>query len=235
MRLSSKKFKGFSETYFEGKNAVQNYISGMQEIGVPRIFYCHWIENKKDRIAIQKHYPNCCFNHRVGLPTRKWEGDDESPEEIPVPLTATNRRQIENYQNHKKYSENKCRGSGMTEILTIRWMIFKYGVLNVTQNRKCVIVPGTSGKLSQEISVRIKSICDKIPQIYERIPASNKPVEFPFATGGKIVLTSATPDAIRGWENIGDLDFEEVAHWDMHDDMPVYNSSQAVHTKTQWI
>lgn len=233
MRLSSKKFQGFSDTYFEGKNAVHNYIAGMQEIGVPRIFYCEWIEDAKDKKTIQKNYPNCCFNHRVGLPTRKWEGDDESPEEIPVPLTATNRRQIENYERHKKYSENKCRGSGMTEILTIRWMIFKYAILNVTKNRKCVIVPGTSGKLAMEISTRIKAICDKIPQIYERIPPSAKPVEFPFTTGGKIVLTSATADAIRGWENIGDLDLEEVAHWDMIDDMPVYNSSQAVHTKTQ--
>lgn len=205
----------------------------MQEIGIPKIFYCEWIENKKDRKEIQTHYPNCCFNHRIGLPTRKWEGDDEQPEEIPVPLTPTNKRQIENYLKHKKYSENKCRGSGTTEILTIRWMIFKYGVLNITPNRKCVIVPGTSGKLTMEISTRIKAICDKIPQIYDRIPTSIRPMEFSFNTGGRIVLTSATPDAIRGWENVGDLVFEEVAHWDMVDDMPVYNSSQAVHTKTQ--
>lgn len=205
----------------------------MTEIGVPRIFYCGWIENKKDRKTIQKQYPNCCFNHRVGLPTRKWEGDDEKPEEIPVPLTPTNKRQIENYNKHKKYSENKCRGSGTTEILTIRWMIFKYGVLNETPNRKCVIVPGTSGKLTVEISTRIKAICDKIPQIYDRIPTSQKPMEFQFVKGGRIVLTSATADAIRGWENVGDIVLEEVAHWDMIDDMPVYNTTQAVHTKTQ--
>ena len=233
MRLSSKPFKQFAETYFEGKNAIHNYISGMTEIGVPRIFYCEWIQNKKDRKTIQKHYPNCCFNHRVGLPTRKWEGDDEKPEEIPVPLTPTNKRQIENYNKYKKYSENKCRGSGTTEILTIRWMIFKYGVLNETPNRKCVIVPGTSGKLTVEISTRIKAICDKIPQIYDRIPNSPKPMEFSFNKGGRIVLTSATADAIRGWENVGDIVLEEVAHWDMIDDMPVYNTTQAVHTKTQ--
>ncbi len=238
MRLSSKPFKQFAETYFEGKNAIHNYLSGMQEIGIPRIFYCEWLpakttQEKKDKRTIKKNYPNCCFNHRVGLPTRKWEGDDETPEDIVVPLTPTNRRQIENYERHKKYSENKCRGSGMTEILTIRWMIFKYAVLNTTTNRKCVIIPGTSGKLTVEISTRIKAICDKIPQIYDRIPTSQRPVDFLFTTGGRIVLTSATPDAIRGWENVGDLVFEEVAHWDMIDDMPVYNSSQAVHTKTQ--
>lgn len=233
MRLSSKYFKNFTETYFEGKNAIHNYISGMTEIGIPRIFYCEWIDNKKDRLEVQKHYPNCCFNHRIGLPTRKWEGDDAEPEEIPVPLTPTNRRQIENYERHKKYSENKCRGSGTTEILTIRWMIFKYAILNTTENRKCVIVPGTSGKLTVEISTRIKAICDKIPQVYGIVPKSQRPMEFTFSSGGRIVLTSATADAIRGWENVGDIVLEEVAHWDMVDDLPVYNSSQAVHTKTQ--
>lgn len=233
MRLSSKQFKSFSETYFEGKNAIHNYITGMQEIGIPRIFYCEWIESKKDRKTIQKNYPNCCFNHKVGLPTRKWEGDDEKPEDIIVPLTNTNKRQLENYNNHKKYSENKCRGSGTTEIITIRWMIFKYGVLNVTQNRKCVIVPGTSSQLTVEISARIKAICDKIPQIYDRIPNSAKPMDFLFRTGGRIVLTSAKPDTIRGWENVGDIVLEEVAHWELQNDMPVYNSTQAVHTKTQ--
>lgn len=205
----------------------------MAEMGIPRIFYCNWIDDKKDREEIQTHYPNCCFNHRIGLPTRKWEGDDENPDEIEVPLTHTNRRQLQNYEKHKKYSENKCRGSGTTEIITIRWMIFKYAVLNQTENRKCVIVPGTSGKLTLEISTRIKAILDKIPQVYERIPTSQRPMEFQFTTGGRIVLTSATADAIRGWENVGDIILEEVAHWDMVDDMPVYNSSQAVHTKTQ--
>ena len=202
-------------------------------VPIPTIFYCEWINKKKERVAAQKNYPNCCFNHRVGLPTRKWEGDEEKLEEILVPLTPTNKRQIENYERHKKYSENKCRGSGTTEILTIRYMIFKYAVLNTTENRKCVIVPGTSAKLTMEISTRIKSICDKIPQIYGKIPISNKPTEFHFRSGGRIVLTSATADAIRGWENVGDIILEEVAHWDMIDDMPVYNTTQAVHTKTQ--
>lgn len=209
---------------------------------IPRRFYCHWLL-LADEIQYDPKHPTvplvddplcrCCFNHRIGLPTRKWEGDGEKPEDIEVALTGTNKRQIENYLKHKKYSENKCRGSGTTEILTIRYMIFKYAVLNTVENRKCVIVPGTSGKLAIEISTRIKAICDKIPQIYLKIPTSAKPMEFPFKTGGRIVLTSASADIIRGWENIGDVILEEVAHWDMVDDMPVYNSSQAVHTKTQ--
>jgi len=225
--------KDAAQIGYQKPKPVSNVLSPTSTLAIPKIFYCEWIKDKKERTKVQKNAPNCCFNHRIGLPTRKWEGDDENPEDIEVALTNTNKRQIENYIKHKKYSENKCRGSGTTEILTIRYMIFKYAVLNSVENRKCVIVPGTSGKLTVEISTRIKAICDKIPQIYSVIPTSLRPMEFNFGTGGRIVLTSATADAIRGWENVGDIDLEEVAHWDMVDDMPVYNSSQAVHTKTQ--
>lgn len=206
---------------------------------IPRRFYCHWFlpgdEVQYDKLhltipLVDDPLCRCCFNHRIGLPTRKWEGDDE---EITVPLTQTNKRQLENYHNHKKYSENKCRGSGTSEILTIRWMIFKYAILNSIFDYKCVIVPGTSGKLAQRLSVRIKAICNKIPQVYEKIPTAVFPSEFAYKGGGRIILTSATADAIRGWESVGDIVLEEVSHWDMNDDMPVYNSSQAVHTKTQ--
>ena len=174
----------------------------------------------------------CCFNHRVGLPTRKWETDIGTVDTIPVELTHFNKRMMENYFKHRKYSQNKTRGSGASEILTIRYMVFKYGVLTREKNRKCIILPGTSSKLSAEFSTRIKAICDRIPQIYRRIPTSDKPVEFVFKTGGRIILTSATPDAERGFENVGDLLHEEVAHWELVDDMPVFYASEGVYAKT---
>lgn len=220
-------------TVITGEAPPTEGLQTLDDVPIPHIFYCEWMKDESLKAETQKNYPNCCFNHRIGLPTRKWEGDDEVPEDIPVPLTDTNRRQIENYLAHKKYSEDKCRGSGTTEIITLRYMIYKYAVLNETHNRKCVIVPGTSGKLSDELSTRLKAICDKIPQVYDEMSTALKPKEFRFKKGGRIALTSATPDAIRGWENVGDIILEEVAHWDMVDDMPVYNTSQAVHTKTQ--
>jgi hypothetical protein len=175
----------------------------------------------------------CCFNHRVGLPTRKWETDVGSTETIPVELTAFNFRMMKNYFLHRKYSQNKCRGSGASEILTIRYMVFKYAVLTTEKNRKCIVLPGTSSKLSDEFSTRYKAICDRIPQVYRRVPTSEKPKEFIFKTGGRIILTSATPDADRGFENVGDIHLEEVAHWELIDDMPVYYASEGVHEKTQ--
>ena len=176
----------------------------------------------------------CCFNHRVGLPTRKWESDEGNTEVVIVELTHFNHRMMKNYFKHRKYSKNKCRGDGTTEILTIRWNVFKYGVLHNVKNRKCVILPGTSSKLTNEISTRIKALCDKIPQIYKHgIPNSEAPTKFYFKTGGRIELTSATPDADRGYENVGDINQEEVAHWELIDDRPVYYASEGVHDKTR--
>lgn len=231
----------FQPLLIEAKKLGLN-LEGLEiaQIPVPKRFYCHWLlpgdkkqYDDKGKELIDDPELMCCFNHFVGLPTRNWEGDGDEAEQIPVPLTGFNKRMMENYHKHRKYSMNKCRGSGASEILTVRWMVFKYGVLNIGKNRKCMILPGTSSKLSNELSTRIKVVCDKIPQIYAKIPTSDKPTEFKFKTGGRIMLMPATADAIRGFENVGDIILEEVAHWDMVDDMPVYNSSQAVHTKTQ--
>jgi len=211
-------------------------------LAIPKRFYCHWllpvdeIQYDSNGKEIIDDYTNgqCCFNHRVGLPTRKWETDIGKTEVIRVELTHFNRRMMTNYFKHRKYSKNKCRGDGTTEILTVRWNIFKYGVLDNVKNRKGVIMPGTSSKLSNEISTRTKAICDRIPQIYKNgIPNSDAPLKFNFKTGGRLELTSATPDADRGYENVGDVNQEEVAHWDMIDDKPVYYASEGVHNKTR--
>ncbi len=211
-----------------------------ETLPIPHRFYCHWrlpgdiiqYDSKGKEI---KDDPDgqCCFNHRIDLPTRKWETDTSTVEVIPVELTHFNYRMMKNYFAHRKYSQNKCRGSGASEILTIRYMIFKYGIMTTVKNRKCIVLPGTSSKLSNEFSTRLKAICDKIPQIYRVLPTSDMPTEFKFRTGGRIVLTSATPDADRGFENVGDIVLEEVAHWELIDDMPVYYASEGVHEKTK--
>jgi len=210
------------------------------QLPIPKRFYCHWTlpgdeiqYDSKHRELVNDPQLRCCFNHRVGLPTRKWETDNASTEIIPVELTHFNLRMMLNYFRHRKYSQNKTRGSGASEILTIRYMIFKYGVMTSVKNRKCIVLPGTSSKLSSEFSSRMKAICDRIPQIYKRIPTSDKPVEFVFKSGGRILLTSATPDASRGFENVGDIHLEEVAHWELHDTMPVYYATEGVHEKTK--
>ncbi len=232
-----------SKTIHESRTGTQYVISiKKDQLSIPKRFYCHWklpvdeIQYDKNGKEIVDDYKEgqCCFNHRVGLPTRKWESDVGKTEVIVVELTHFNRRMMKNYFRHRKYSKNKCRGDGTTEILTVRWNIFKYGVLDNVKNRKGIIMPGTSSKLTNEISTRIKALCDKIPQIYmQGIPNSIAPAKFHFKTGGRLELTSATPDADRGYENVGDINQEEVAHWDMIDDKPVYYASEGVHDKTR--
>ena len=231
-----------SKTLHEARTGSQYVLAIRKDtMPVPARFYCHWMlpgdriqyDPKSGKELKDAADGQCCFNHRVGLPSRKWETDEGSSETIPVELTPFNFRMMKNYFLHRKYSQNKCRGSGASEILTIRYMVFKYAVLAKEKNRKCIILPGTSSKLSDEFSTRIKAICDKIPQIYRRIPTSDKPKEFRFKKGGRIILTSATPDADRGFENVGDIHLEEVAHWELIDDMPVYYASEGVHEKTQ--
>lgn len=230
-----------SHTLHEARTGVQYTIQRRKDlVPIPHRFYCHWMlpgdqkqfDSKTHKELINDKEGRCCFNHRVGLPTRKWETDTATVDTIPVELTHFNLRMMRNYFRHRKYSQNKCRGSGASEILTIRYMIFKYAVLTTEKNRKCIILPGTSQKLSNEFSTRIKTICDRIPQIYKKIPTSDKPVEFMFKTGGRIILTSATPDADRGFENVGDIHLEEVAHWELIDDIGVFYASEGVHEKT---
>lgn len=43
----------------------------------------------------------------------------------------------------------------------------------------------------------------------------------------------ASPSAIRGQENVGDIVLEECAHWNLNDDTEVYRASEFVYTKTR--
>ncbi len=240
MEITNKQLDSASQQILHVK--AEDHVNVTNQIPIPRRFWCHWklpideIQYGTDgKELIDDRDGQCCFNHRVGLPTRKWETDEANVEVIPVELTHFNRRMMENYFRHRKYSKNKCRGDGTTEILTIRWNVFKYGVMNTVKNRKAVIMPGTSSKLSNEISTRIKAICDKIPQIYVGgvIPKSIAPLKFHFVTGGRLELTSATPDADRGYENVGDVNQEEVHHWEDIDDTPVFYATEGVYDKTK--
>lgn len=240
MEITNKQLDTASQQILHVK--AEDHANITQQLAIPRRFWCHWnlpideIQyDEKGKELIDDPDNQCCFNHRVGLPTRKWETDMGNVEVIRVELTHFNRRTIMNYNRHKKYSKNKCRGDGTTEILTVRWNIFKYGVMNTVKNHKGVIMPGTSSKLTNEFSTRIKALCDKIPQVYMGgvIPTAISPNKFHFSTGGRLELTSATPDADRGYENVGDINQEENAHWELIDDKPVFYASEGVYDKTR--
>mgnify|MGYP001592907939 CR=1 FL=1 len=221
---------------FETVTNIDGKITMARKLGYPEVFYCEWLpgttkEELEAKIAQMEKYPKCCFNHVVGLPTIKF--DDEGVESEPLPLMGFSKRMLDAYLNNLKYSQNKCRGSASSEVISVRYMVFKYAFMNLITNHKAVILPGTSSKLSDEFSIRIKEICDKIPEFMSVIPDSPKPKEFNFKSTGRIILSPASVNAIRGFDNVGDVVLEEVAHWNLEDDTPVYSACQFVHQKTK--
>ena len=55
---------------------------GFKQIKFPLTFYCDWLpaNNQSEKLwkeKVKKEFPNCCFNHRVGLPTLKYEDELE--------------------------------------------------------------------------------------------------------------------------------------------------------------
>jgi len=193
---------------------------------IPTLFYCGWLPNlTEEQIKIKKEvkscYPYCCFNHLVGLPTIKYEDEYGTivGESQPVPLWPYEKEMIERYENTHYYAQNKCRGAGATEILTVRHMAYKY-ITTAIKDRKCLIITGTNQYAAKKIMYRIKNLCDKISFVYKSIPKSETPTEINFRNG-MIIAIPANPDDIRSYENVGDVILEESAFWKLNDDTPV--------------
>ena len=212
------------------KNATQNSKSNVGKVKtLPTNFYCDWLDEitlvngieirKKD---VKKLYPNCCFNHRVGLPTIKFE--DETASE-PGPLFGYQKRILEKYHSSNYYAQNKCRGAGTSELITVRYNAFKY--MNTTVfGRKCLIVAGVNEDQSKAFMYRIKQLCDKIPECYMFEPKTDSPTEIYFKQGGSIWALPANANAVRSFENVGDIIYEEAAFWKNVDDMPVLKAGE---------
>ena len=238
MFLSRPQTRKFITQYLGNEDTVSRYLLGIKEVGVPRIFYCEWLpEGNAQERAIKKDIigkaPNCCYNHRVGLPELKFEGDTDTVEPKRIPLMGFNQRMLNNYHSHKRLSQNKCRGSGSSEMLNVRWQTFKYAVLNKVQNHKCIVAAGTRQASAVEFLTRMKPLLDAIPSVYDEIPSTETPSQYKFKAGGRILAFPASPSAIRGQENVGDIILEECAHWQLLDDIEVYRASEFVYTKTR--
>ena len=189
--------------------------------------------------------PMCCFNHLVGLPTSKFKenvnefGDKVErpppliPEEgSPVPLTAHNWRMLRDILSHDKSSINKCRGSGASEMFTVRWLLYYYGLKNPMPDRTGIVRAGIKKNLALEFSTRLKELADKIPEVYAVKPRGDKPDTYEFNTGGVLEYLSANESAPRGKANVGDIADEEIAFWDLVDDKEVFAAAQSLFAKS---
>jgi len=126
---------------------------------------------------------------------------------------------VEQYEATHYYAQNKCRGAGASEIITIRHMLYKY-IITRTLDRKCLLIAGTNEQAATVIMHRMKQLSDRIPFVYRVKPRSDFPTEL-FFKYGMVLALAANPDIVRSYENVGDVIYEESAFWKLINDEPV--------------
>jgi len=198
---------------------------------IPALFYCGWLESKtkkekKIKKDVESCFPYCCFNHLVGLPTIKYEDENGVvvSESKGVPLHPYEQEILNHYEDNNYYALNKCRGAGASELLTIRWMLYKYCITRI-KNRLCMIVGGINEKEAVEYLTRMKELADRIPFMYRVAPKSDTPNVI-YLKIGIIRATPANPQAVRSYQNVGDILLEESAFWKLIDDSPILKSAE---------
>lgn len=207
---------------------------------MPAVFYCHWagLEHgnelgKEDKALIKSFYPYCCMNHYFGLPTIKITGPGntiiESP---PLELKSYQKPWIRTISRFKFSSLKKCRGAGASEIITVRWKLYR-SLVNHIHNRKFVTIAGTSQSLAVEFNIRIKELTDRHPWVYREKPKSDAPDEL-LIGASRIVAGSTNTQFVRGLENVEDVDLEEPASWDLipPKDEQVLHAAEPLATKS---
>jgi hypothetical protein len=208
----------------EAKNAIKEIgRDQLRKKPLPGLEYCGWIKDEKMRDIVSKYYPNCCFNHRVGLPKipSRDKESGEVIESVTPELYPYEKEIIDRYESNSYYALNKVRGAGATEMLAVRHMAFKYAVQNTIPERKAIIIGGPNHENSIKILTRIVLLLKPFDFVFERMPSDISPTELVFKNGGRILALPANPNASRGLANVGDVILDEAAFWDLIDDSPV--------------
>lgn len=195
------------------------------------VFYCEWMpENtpaeRKLKEDTKKRYhkdKKCCWNHWVGLPTIKSANLEESEG---MPLNGYEKRMLDLCQETNYYALNKCRGAGASEIKTVRYDAFYYGILNKVPGRKGLTLAGLNKEASTTFLHRVKQLCDLHPELYLFRPKSDYPDRIFFAQGGSLWAMPSVPNAVRSLENVGNVNIEEAAFWAKVDDKPVLQATE---------
>jgi len=182
---------------------------------------------------VQAAYPYCCFNHQIGLPKKKFKDEfGIDRESDPIELYDYEKNVIENYDREKYYALNKVRGSGITEVLAVRHMAYKYAVVNRITGRKYVLAAGINLSLSVGILRRMVELLKPFPFIYKELPNITNPKQILFKGGGEAIALPADPNASRGLENVGDVLLDESGFWGLVDDEPVLKAFEPFVTKS---
>lgn len=200
--------------------------------------YCGWlpeqtIPQRRLKSTVQAAYPYCCFNHQIGLPKKKFKDEfDVDRESDPIDIYDYEKNIIENYDREKYYALNKVRGAGITEVLAVRHMAYKYAVINKILGRKYVLAAGINLSLSVGILRRMVELLKPFPFVYKEMPNITNPKRILFKGGGEAIALPADPNASRGLENVGDVLLDESGFWGLVDDEPVLKAFEPFVTKS---
>ena len=160
----------------------------------------------KHEAAFDTHAGNCCFNHIVGLPTKKWKK---------YPLFDYELNLIKTLQLNKRILILKARGLGLTEFM-LRYMAWLCLYDNKYKGADMPIIVGPNLKLAYKLIGRMKRIFDN--RIYVDF---NSAVTSLNLNGVNIeAFPSNNPDAFRGLEKpafflVDEADmFTHETHWE---------------------
>jgi hypothetical protein len=146
-----------------------------------------WIDDPiKHEQAFDQAAGNCCFNHIVGLPKKKWQK---------YPLFDYESTLIKTLKQHKRILILKARGLGLTEFM-LRYMAWLCVYDNKYKGADMGIIVGPNLKLAYKLIGRMKRIFDN--RIYVDF---NSAVTSLNLNGVNIeAFPSNNPDAFRGLE-----------------------------------
>ena len=202
---------------------------------VPALEYCRALpaRTKKEfmlKQEVMSCYPDCCFNHRIGMPRLTYEDETRGVywESDPIEFSEYATEVIIEYENGNFYAILKCRGAGISEVLTVRHMLYKYAVANTTKERKCLICGSISLTISKNFTHRIKVLLDRVPFLYQfgMKPNTDFPKEIFCRSGGQIIAVPAEEDAFRSYDKVGDVILEESTAWEKEDDVGVVMAAE---------
>jgi len=164
-------------------------------------FYC---QDKKSK--------NCCFTHKVNLPSH------------PVTNQAMSLMDYQSqfyYDTHHsknhKFHVNKSRQMGFTELIL---RILQYDAYGIHKGGKIIIMAGTASRTTRDIMNRLYELFHNIRHTVKK--HDNYSIEL--TNGTTFLGLPANKDAIRGFTKIDAILLDESSSWDLENDQPVLNA-----------